>query len=172
MAVDGSIFLTLFEGWLGSVLVKTVLNPFTITLHLFFALIIVMLLVFVAQETYYISNIDAEKNSHYPPKMKFLFALMAISLLTEVVLGTEIRGGLEMIRKDNPIVESQFLLDMLGPFKYAHTILGIAITILSVLIWFSLVKSSINPSQLMVQSSTLIIVLILIQIVTGEMLVF
>ena len=151
--------LTLFEGWLGSVLVKTVLNPFTITLHLFFALIIVMLLVFVAQETYYISNIDAEKNSHYPPKMKFLFALMAISLLTEVVLGTEIRGGLEMIRKDNPIVESQFLLDML-------------ITILSVLIWFSLVKSSINPSQLMVQSSTLIIVLILIQIVTGEMLVF
>ena len=164
--------LTLFEGWLGSVLVKTVLNPFTITLHLFFALIIVMLLVFVAQETYYISNIDAEKNSHYPTKMKFLFGLMAISLLTEVVLGTEIRGGLEMIRKDNPIVESQFLLDMLGPFKYAHTILGIAITILSVLIWFSLVKSSINPSQLMVQSSTLIIVLILIQIVTGEMLVF
>ena len=120
-----AFFLTLFEGWLGSVLVKTVLNPFTITLHLFFALIIVMLLVFVAQETYYISNIDAEKNSHYPPKMKFLFALMAISLLTEVVLGTEIRGGLEMIRKDNPIVESQFLLDMLGPFKYAHTILGI-----------------------------------------------
>ena len=93
-----AFLLTLFEGWLGSVLVKTVLNPFTITLHLFFALIIVMLLVFVAQETYYISNIDAEKNSHYPSKMNFLFALMAISLLTEVVLGTEIRGGLEMIR--------------------------------------------------------------------------
>ena len=167
-----AFFLTLFEGWLGSVLVKTALNPFTITLHLFFALIIVMLLVFVAQETYYISNLAAEKDSHYPPKMNFLFALMAISLLTEVVLGTEIRGGLEMIRKDNPIVESQFLLDMLGPFKYAHTILGILITILSVLIWFSLVKSSINPSQLMVQSSTLIIALILIQIVTGEMLVF
>ena len=167
-----AFLLTLFEGWLGSVLVKTVLNPFTITLHLFFALIIVMLLVFVAQETYYISNVDAEKNSHYPQKMNFLFALMSLSLLAEVVLGTEIRGGLEMIRKDNPIVESQFLLDMLGPFKYAHTILGILITILAVLIWFSLVKSSINPSKLMVQSSTLIIALILTQIVTGEMLVF
>ena len=167
-----AFLLTLFEGWLGSVLVKTVLNPFTITLHLFFALIIVMLLVFVAQETFYISNVDAEKNSHYPQKMNFLFALMSLSLLAEVVLGTEIRGGLEMIRKDNPIVESQFLLHMLGPFKYAHTILGILITILSVLIWFSLVKSSINPSKLMVQSSTLIIALILTQIVTGEMLVF
>ena len=87
MAVDSSIFLTLFEGWLGSVLVKTVLNPFTITLHLFFALIIVMLLVFVAQETYYISNIDAEKNSHYPPKMKFLFALMALSLVNRGSVG-------------------------------------------------------------------------------------
>ena len=167
-----AFLLTLFEGWLGSVLVKTVLNPFTITLHLFFALIIVMLLVFVSQETYYISNVDAEKHSHYPTKMKFLFALMAISLLTEVVLGTEIRGGLEMIRKENPIIESQFLLNMLGPFKYAHTVIGIFITVLSVLIWFSLVKSSINPTLLMVQSSTLIIILILIQIVTGEMLVF
>ena len=99
-------------------------------------------------------------------------AVPSVPLAPSVPSAMEIRGGLEMIRKDNPIVESQFLLDMLGPFKYAHTILGIAITILSVLIWFSLVKSSINPSQLMVQSSTLIIVLILIQIVTGEMLVF
>ena len=36
--------LTLFEGWLGAVLVDTILNPITITLHLFFALIIVCLL--------------------------------------------------------------------------------------------------------------------------------
>ena len=70
------------------------------------------------------------------------------------------------------MIESQFLIDMLGPFKYAHTILGILITILSIVNWFSLVKSSIKPSSLMVQTSTLIVVLILFQIVSGEMLVF
>ena len=164
--------LTLFEGWLGSVLVKTVLNPFTITLHLFFALIIVMLLVFVSQEVYYIDNAESEIHSKYPRGMKILFMIMATVLLLEVVLGTEIRGGLEMIRKENPMIESQFLIDMLGPFKYAHTVLGILITILSIVNWFSLVKSSIKPSSLMVQTSTLIVVLILFQIVSGEMLVF
>jgi len=164
--------LTLFEGWLGSVLVKTVLNPFTITLHLFFALIIVMLLVFVAQEVYYINNTESEIHSKYPVGMKSLFTIMAIILLAEVVLGTEIRGGLEMIRKENPMIDSQFLIDMLGPFKYAHSILGILITILSVINWFVLVKISIKPSSLMVQTSTLVIILILFQIVSGEVLVF
>ena len=164
--------LTLFEGWLGSVLVDTVLNPLTITLHLFFALIIVMLLLYASQEVYYLENPDAEKNSDYPSNMQLLFGLMAVALLAEVVLGTEIRGGLEMIRKENPMVESQFLLDMLGPFKYAHSILGLLITILSIFIWHGSVKRSLNPSSLMVQTSTTIVLLILLQIVLGEILVF
>ncbi len=171
-ALITAFLLTLFEGWLGSVLVDTVLNPLTITLHLFFALIIVMLLLFTSQEVYYLINPNAESKSHYPSEMKWLFGMMAFTLLVEVVLGTEIRGGLEMIRKENPMIESQFLIDMLGPFKYAHSILGFLITILSIFIWHGLVKRSMNPSSLMVQTSTSIVLLILLQIVLGEILVF
>ena len=47
-AVISAFILTLVEGWLGAVLVKTVLNPVTITLHLLFALIIVMLLIYAS----------------------------------------------------------------------------------------------------------------------------
>ena len=171
-ALITAFLLTLFEGWLGSVLVDTVLNPLTITLHLFFALIIVMLLLFASQEAYYLLNPNAENKSQYPSEMKWLFGMMAFTLLVEVVLGTEIRGGLEMIRKENPMIESQFLIDMLGPFKYAHSILGFLITILSVIIWHGLVKRSLDPSSLMVQTSTLTVLLILLQIVLGEILVF
>ena len=167
-----AFFLTLFEGWLGAVLVHTVLNPVTITLHLFFALIIVMLLLYASQEVYYLDNHDAERQSKYPSRMQGLFGLLAITLLIEVILGTEIRGGLEMIRKDNPMVDSQFLLDMLGPFKYAHSILGFLITVLCGLIWYKLVKRSVNPSSLVVQTSTSLLVLIMLQIVSGEVLVF
>ena len=127
-SVLAAFFLTLVEGWLGSVLVDTVLNPITITLHLFLALVIVMLLLYAAQEAYYVENPDSEKMSRYPSNLKWMFGLLAGILLLEVVMGTEIRGGLEMIRKENPQVESQFLLNMLGPFKYIHTILGFIIT--------------------------------------------
>ena len=171
-SVLAAFFLTLVEGWLGSVLVDTVLNPITITLHLFLALVIVMLLLYAAQEAYYIENPDSEKMSRYPSNLKWMFGLLAGILLLEVVLGTEIRGGLEMIRKDNPLVESQFLLNMLGPFKYIHTILGFIITGFSGMLWYRLVNNSINPSKTMTQISTAILGLVLTQIIMGELLVF
>ena len=167
-----AFFLTLVEGWLGSVLVDTVLNPFTITLHLILALIIVMLLIFAAQESYYYENPNSESKSQYPQGLKWMFGLLAGTLLIEVILGTEIRGGLEMIRKDNPIVDSQFLINMLGPFKYIHSILGFFMTGLSGYLWYCLVRKSKHPSKMMTQTSSLILGLIFIQIFMGELLVF
>ena len=171
-AVVLAFFLTLFEGWLGAVLVQTVLNPVTITLHLFFFFFFVMLLIYATQEAYYIDNPDSEKNSMYPKAMGKYFTFLAIILLVEVILGTEIRGGLEMIRKENPIVDSKFLLRMLGPFKYMHTFLGLLITVISSFLWYQLVKKSSSPSWIVVQSSTVILFLILVQIISGEILVF
>ena len=171
-SVLAAFFLTLVEGWLGSVLVDTVLNPITITLHLLLALVIVMLLLYAAQEAYYIENPDSEKMSRYPSNLKWMFGLLAGILLLEVVMGTEIRGGLEMIRKENPQVESQFLLNMLGPFKYIHTILGFIINGFSGMLWYRLVNNSINPSKTMTQISTAILGLVLTQIIMGELLVF
>ena len=167
-----AFLLTLFQGWLGSVLVNTVLNPITITLHLLFALVILVLLIYIAQQAYYLKNQLAESKSIYPKKMKIVFTLIAVTLLVEIILGTEIRGGLEIMRKENPMIQSDFLLKMLGPFKYAHTILGIFITILTTYMLYLITKKSINPSPLMVQTGMGIVVLIFLQIVLGEMLVF
>ena len=77
-----------------------------------------------------------------------------------------------MLRKENPLLDSNFLLIMLGPFKYMHTFLGIVILILSIFLWIKLVKKAEQPSELVVQSSSLILFLIFLQIVSGEVLVF
>ena len=167
-----AFLLTLFQGWLGSVLVNTVLNPITITLHLLVALVILVLLIYVSQQAYYLKNQLAESKSIYPKKMKIVFTLIAVTLFVEIILGTEIRGGLEIIRKENPMIQSDFLLKMLGPFKYAHTILGIFITVLTTYMLYLVTKKSINPSPLMVQTGIGTVVLIFSQIVLGEMLVF
>ena len=153
-------------------LVDTILNPITISLHLILALIIVMLLVYAAQEAYYDGDNYAEQNSKYPQNIGWLFSLISIVLIIEIILGTEIRGGLEIIRKNNPIAGGDFLLRMLGPFKYMHTIFGFMIAGISSYLWYQLVKKSSNPSILVVQSSSGIILLIVIQIISGEMLVF
>ena len=167
-----AFILTLIEGWIGAVLVHTILNPFTITLHLLLALIIVMLLLYAAQESYYIENPYSEKNSKYPLNINWAFIVLGASLFIEIIIGTEVRGGLQMLRKENPLLDSNFLLYMLGPFKYMHTILGIVILFLSIFLWVKLVKQSDNPSEVVKQSSSLILVLIFLQIVSGEVLVF
>jgi len=167
-----AFILTLIEGWIGAVLVHTILNPVTITLHLLLALIIVMLLLYAAQESYYIENPHAEKNSKYPLNINWAFIVLGASLFIEIIIGTEVRGGLQMLRKENPLLDSNFLLYMLGPFKYMHTILGIVILFLSIFLWVKLVKQSDSPSEVVKQSSSLILVLIFLQIVSGEVLVF
>ena len=167
-----AFFLTLIQGWLGSVLVETVLNPFTITLHLLIALIIVLLLIYSSQISFYSDFPDSEKKCKYDPNCKNLFFILGCVLLIEIILGTEIRGGLEMIRKENPIVNSQFLLNMLGPFKYTHTILGIIIALITSFLWYKLVKKSYNPSKIIITTSSLIVFLVYAQIFLGEMLVF
>ena len=131
-----------------------------------------MLLLYAAQESYYIQHPDSEKNSKYPSNIKWVFLILGFSLLIEIIIGTEIRGGLQILRKENPLLDSNFLLVMLGPFKYMHTILGIVILILSIFLWIKLVKKAEQPSDLVVQSSSLILFLIFLQIVSGEVLVF
>ena len=75
-----------------------------------------MLLLYAAQEAYYIQNSEIEKSSRYPANIGWLFGLLSFALITEIILGTEIRGGLEMIRKENPLVESDFLLYIIAFF--------------------------------------------------------
>ena len=171
-AVISAFILTLVQGWLGSVLVHTVLNPITITLHLIFALIIVLLLIYGSQTSYYLQFPNSEKQSNYRSGLKTHFLFLLGILIIEIILGTEIRGGLEMIRKENPIVDSQFLLDMLGPFKYAHTIFGILIALISSYLWYHLTIQEKKPSSLIKVTSTLIVFLVYSQIFLGEILVF
>jgi cytochrome c oxidase assembly protein subunit 15 len=131
-----------------------------------------MLLIYASQEVYYLENPKTEERSKYPKKLGKIFSYLATALLFEVVLGTEIRAGLEMIHKENPTLDSSFLLKMLGPFKYLHTILGIFITFLAIYILFNTLKKSTDPSPMMIQISSLILFLIIIQIISGEVLVF
>jgi cytochrome c oxidase assembly protein subunit 15 len=152
--------------------VASVLNPLTVSLHMVLALLAVSSLIMGTQNAYYFVNPQVEKETYYPCKMKMAFWAMALVLFIEIILGTELRAGLEMVRKDNPLVESILLLKMIGPFKYIHTILGVALAGLSGWIWYFFANKSDNPSLLVKRTSLGILVLVMIQILVGELMVF
>lgn len=78
------------QGWLGSLVVSTNLTPWTVTLHMFLALVIVAMLVYLVHE----SNFGKEINSSLG--FWWLLASMAV-LLVQILLGTQVREAVDRV---------------------------------------------------------------------------
>ena len=172
LSILAALLLTLVEGWLGSKLVDTVLDPFTITLHLILALIIIGLIIYSSINAYVSMKGNFEKNGNYPQKLKWFVLGILYCIIIEVIIGTEIRGGLDISRKENPLVEGVILLKMLGPFKYIHTILGLVLLVFAYNIKKILSQTPYPVSPIMLLSVNMMLVLFGMQILLGEILVF
>ena len=172
LSISFALFFTLVEGWLGSKLIDTVLDPVTITLHLLLALIIIGLIIYSSIHAYYVIKGNFEKDSVYPYHIKYIILGIFACIVIEIIIGTEIRGGLDISRKDNPLIDGVILLKMLGPFKYIHTVLGLALLGLVLYLRKLIYDNNYNPSEYMIYAVNSMLILIGAQIVLGETLVF
>jgi len=79
-----------FQGWIGSVVVSTNLMPWTITVHMFLALLIVALLIYVVHRSSYFTEINSSLGFWW------LIASMAV-LLVQILLGTRVREAIDQL---------------------------------------------------------------------------
>jgi cytochrome c oxidase assembly protein subunit 15 len=88
-------FLTLvlvgFQGWIGSFVVSTNLTPWTITVHMFLALLIVALLI------YLVSKSDKTSISLDSPLAFWWLVSCIVMLLVQILLGTQVREAIDQI---------------------------------------------------------------------------
>jgi heme a synthase len=80
-----------FQGWLGSFVVSTNLTPWTVTVHMFLALVIVALLVYLIHQTY-----DGEQALYSGIGFWWLMACIAV-LLVQILLGTQVREAIDRV---------------------------------------------------------------------------
>jgi heme a synthase len=82
----------IFQGWFGSIVVSTNLTTWTITVHMFIALLIVGLLVYLL----FIS--DANRTPILSPNgTSLILVLCSIVLLVQIFLGTQVREAIDRI---------------------------------------------------------------------------
>lgn len=86
-----TLFLVVFEGWIGSFVVSTNLTPWTVTVHMFIALVIVALLIFLVYKTSEASHVVNSKGAKW-----WLVACMII-LLVQILLGTQVREAVDRV---------------------------------------------------------------------------
>jgi cytochrome c oxidase assembly protein subunit 15 len=86
-----SLILVVFQGWLGSFVVSTNLTPWTITIHMFLALLIVALLIYLLDQSY-----EQPKEPYSPVVFWVLINCIAV-LLIQVLLGTQVREAIDRV---------------------------------------------------------------------------
>ncbi len=83
-----------FQGWIGSIVVSTNLTPWTITIHMFLALIIVGLLIYLVHQAHFFVWVkEPWKVSAITP---WMIGCMVIVLI-QILLGTQVREALDQV---------------------------------------------------------------------------
>jgi cytochrome c oxidase assembly protein subunit 15 len=78
-----------FQGWFGSIVVSTNLTPWTVTIHMFLAIVIIGLLIFLVHRAL------GDKNQVAIPRVLIILAMA--SMLVQIFLGTQVREAIDRL---------------------------------------------------------------------------
>lgn len=91
-----SLALVIFQGWIGSIVVSTNLTPWTITVHMFLAIILVGLLVYIIERAR-----ETRPDFGTPLAYWWLMACIGV-LLVQILLGTRVREEIDGVMNEIP----------------------------------------------------------------------
>jgi cytochrome c oxidase assembly protein subunit 15 len=160
-----SLILVGIEGWLGSIVVSTNLLPFTITIHMGLALILVSLLILLKVR---IENKSQNKLRKYYPVLYNFLLLASIITFIQILVGTQVREEIDIISASfNFQNRSVWIENLSGIFKF-HRSFSIIVLLLNFYIAFLYFKKS--NSFLFNKSFLILITILLLEILAGIIL--
>ncbi len=160
-------FLVAFQGWHGSQVVASELEPLIVSVHMIIALAIVGLLINISQETHYHQYPESERNSVYSSVMTNIFRFLWIIALVQIIMGTKLRESLEIIAVNNPLLQEIAVVNLVNIGKYLHLGFGIIVFLVVLFVFLILLKKGQKPSPVVWQCALTIVGLAIIQLILG-----
>ena len=151
-----TLFLLLFNAWLGATVVYSVLNPIKITTHMIAALLTVASLIYLI----HIAKESRTSTSPFPMFRSLLWLALALTL-TQVVLGTQVRQEIDNLTRAG-ITDSSLWLQNPDVWFYIHRSLSFAVLIVNVYLWVRSKTSNFYKTRMNV-----VMLLLLVEIATG-----
>lgn len=128
-----SFILVVFQGWIGSFVVSTNLTPWTITVHMFLALVLVALLIYLVHEA------SSEKYAEESPVNFWLVIACMTLLFVQIVLGTQVREAIDRVA--SVAMRSEWIESIHGDL-FIHRSFSWAVLILHGFLVFNLIKTT------------------------------
>ncbi|MEM9859141.1 MAG: COX15/CtaA family protein [Bacteroidota bacterium] len=147
-----TFLLVLFQGWIGSIVVSTNLLPWMITIHMFIALLIVALLIWLYTRV-------SPPSKHLSSKGTLVrYALIVCMVLTliQVAMGTQVREAIDQVAVALGNASRDLWIESLGIEFIIHRSFS-WLLLLAHLVLFYLLRKSISGSKLL---QTLAVVLL------------
>ena len=160
--------LVAFEGWQGSMVVASDLEPVIVSTHMLLAFLIAGLLVWVSFRAYTQGEQEQAQDSAPPVASGFavwVFLLWVVTI-TQVVIGTSVRGALEETAAAFPLLTDSQLLGRVGAVGILHAIQGAALAIVTCVTGFLIVVRR-PPSGFAVQAAWTMAFLGLAELLVG-----
>jgi heme a synthase len=112
------LVLVLFQGWIGSVVVSTNLLPWMVTLHMFLALLLVALLIYLA---FVAGGFQFSTGLKDPASLlKVLLVACMATMLVQIALGTQVREALNHLAASLNYQGREGWIDQLGISFLVH----------------------------------------------------
>ncbi|UCD62871.1 MAG: COX15/CtaA family protein [Candidatus Zixiibacteriota bacterium] len=161
--------LTAIEGWQGSVVIASHLQPLVVSVHTVLALVIAGLMVYLTAEAY---RQEKKPAVEVPPGTSRWLAILWLVAVVQVVLGTQMRQTLEVLREQYPLMAAGGWVTRMGVLNHAHMTLGVLLAAFSLTVALSLWKFRDRFPPLLIQSVAWFVVLALAQLLSGLLFVF
>ncbi|MBD3402810.1 hypothetical protein GF420_07930 [candidate division GN15 bacterium] len=163
----GVAVLVAFQGWLGGVVVASELRPIIVTAHLLLAIAIALILLYAILQSYYAEREAMVTELVYPAAARRWIIGLGVLTFIQIVLGTQVRGQLEVIEKQVPLLSDLEWLSRVGVLQDAHLIVGVGTALFALFVGYSLIRLSDETAVLVKQAVWLMIGLIVLQLLVG-----
>ncbi|MFZ1808758.1 MAG: COX15/CtaA family protein [Cyclobacteriaceae bacterium] len=136
-----TLLAVIFQGWFGSIVVSTNLTTWTITIHMFIALVIVAILFYLLD----LSKAD-DKNSliEGAPVLKWVLLACMVTLFIQVFLGTNVREVIDQIA--SALIPRNQWIDEAGEVFTVHRSFSWLVVVLHLILLYLIRKTRGNKA--------------------------
>jgi cytochrome c oxidase assembly protein subunit 15 len=158
------VFIVIFQGWIGSVVVSTNLLPWMVTIHMLLAMLIVAILIYLVFKVR-----TSPDQSLIIPKKGRLNTLMIVSgiLITlQILLGTQVREAIDEIAVSLNFESRDTWVDLTGMSFIIHRSLSILLVLSQIGVFYILYRNGLLKTGL-TNYTKIILGIIVLEVLLG-----
>jgi cytochrome c oxidase assembly protein subunit 15 len=163
------VFLVIFQGWIGSVVVSTNLIPWMVTVHMLLALLIVAILIYLV----YRARSESLTVASLPKKglLNALLILSGLLIITQITFGTQVREAIDDVAYSLQYMNRDAWVGLAGTSFIIHRSFSIILLLSQLAIVFIIYRNSLSQIALPFLSG-LVLALMILEAASGIIMAY